>query len=42
MYLLYQQAFEYNQTRLAASTGVIMFILAVFLAIPQIKAFLSE
>lgn len=39
MYYLYQNAFVYNNTGIAAAIGVIMFIIALIFAIPQFKAF---
>lgn len=39
MYYLYQNAFVYNNTGVAAAVGVLMFIFAVLLSIPQFKAF---
>lgn len=41
MYLLYQQAFQYNNTGVAAAIGVIMFLIALVLSIPQIRSFLA-
>lgn len=42
MYYLYQNAFVYNRTGVAAAIGVLMFIVALVLSIPQMKAFLKE
>ena len=39
MYYLYQNAFVYNNTGAAAAVGVLMFIFAVLLSIPQFRAF---
>ena len=39
MYYLYQNAFVYNNRGVAAAVGVLMFIFAVLLSIPQFKAF---
>nr|WP_239433802.1 sugar ABC transporter permease [Vagococcus silagei] len=39
MYYLYQNAFVYNNTGVAAAVGVIMFIVALMLSIPQFRAF---
>ncbi|MGO3838420.1 MAG: carbohydrate ABC transporter permease [Vagococcus sp.] len=39
MYYLYQNAFVYNNTGVAAAVGVIMFVIALMLSIPQFKAF---
>ncbi len=39
MYYLYQNAFVYNNTGVAAAVGVIMFIVALLLSVPQFKAF---
>ena len=38
MYYLYQNAFVYNNRGVAAAVGVLMFIFAVLLSIPQFKA----
>lgn len=37
MYYLYQNAFVYGRTGMAAAVGVLMFLLAVLIAIPQFK-----
>lgn len=42
MYYLYQNAFVYNRTGVAAAIGVLMFIIALTLSIPQMKGFLKE
>lgn len=42
MYYLYQNAFVYNDRGVAAAVGVLMFIFAVLLSIPQFKAFESK
>ena len=39
MYYLYQNAFVYNNTGVAAAVGVLMFIIALALSIPQFKTF---
>lgn len=39
MYYLYQNAFVYNNTGVAAAVGVLMFIVALGLSIPQFKTF---
>ncbi len=39
MYYLYQNAFVYNNLGIASAVGVLMFIFAVLLAIPQFKMF---
>ena len=39
MYYLYQNAFVYNNTGVAAAVGVLMFIFAVLLSIPQFRTF---
>lgn len=39
MYYLYQNAFIYNNTGVAAAIGVMMFVIALLLAIPQFKTF---
>lgn len=38
MYYLYRNAFSYNKMYVAAAVGVIMFLLAVIIAIPQFKS----
>ena len=38
MYYLYRNAFSYNKMYVASAVGVVMFILAVIIAIPQFKA----
>lgn len=42
MYFLYQNAFEFNNVGLAAAVGVIMFIIAFLLAIPQLRGFVGD
>ncbi|WEG72599.1 carbohydrate ABC transporter permease [Vagococcus intermedius] len=42
MYYLYQNAFVYNNTGVAAAVGVIMFVIALLLSVPQFKAFGKE
>ena len=39
MYYLYQNAFVYNNTGVAAAVGVLMFIIALALSITQFKTF---
>lgn len=41
MYYLYQNAFVYNDTGLASAIGVLMFIIALFLSVPQLRSFLK-
>ncbi|WP_373193595.1 carbohydrate ABC transporter permease [Enterococcus sp. RIT-PI-f] len=41
MYYLYQNAFVYNNTGMASSIGVLMFIIALLFSIPQLKSFLK-
>lgn len=38
MYYLYRNAFSYNKMYVASAVGVIMFVIAVIIAIPQFKA----
>lgn len=42
MYLLYQHAFQYNNTGIAAAIGVIMFLIALLLSLPQLRGFLKS
>jgi len=42
MYYLYQNAFVYNRTGVAAAIGVLMFIIALAFSAPQIREFLKE
>lgn len=42
MYYLYQNAFVYNNTGLASAIGVLMFVIALFLSVPQLRTFLKE
>lgn len=42
MYYLYQNAFVYNRTGVAAAIGVLMFLIALGLSIPQMRSFLKE
>nr|WP_308052930.1 sugar ABC transporter permease [Enterococcus gallinarum] len=42
MYYLYQNAFVYNNTGMASSIGVLMFIIALLFSIPQLKSFLKS
>lgn len=39
MYYLYQNAFIYNNTGVASAVGVLMFIVALLLSLPQFKTF---
>lgn len=41
MYYLYQNAFIYNNTGVASAIGVLMFIIALVLSIPQLKSFIK-
>lgn len=41
MYYLYQNAFVYNKTGIASAIGVLMFVIALLLSVPQIKSFLK-
>jgi multiple sugar transport system permease protein len=41
MYYLYQNAFVYNNTGVASAIGVLMFIIALLLSMPQLKSFLK-
>ena len=38
MYYLYRNAFSYDKKNIAAAVGVLMFILAVVMAIPQFRS----
>ncbi|MDT2613482.1 sugar ABC transporter permease [Enterococcus dongliensis] len=40
MYYLYQNAFIYNNTGIASAIGVLMFIIALLLSVPQLKSFI--
>ena len=42
MYYLYRNAFSYNKMYVASAVGVIMFILAVLIAIPQFISMKNE
>lgn len=42
MYYLYQNAFVYNKTGIAAAIGVLMFIIAMLFSLPQLKSFMSD
>ncbi len=42
MYYLYRNAFVFDKTNLAAAIGVIMFIIALVMAIPQFRAFSKQ
>lgn len=42
MYYLYQNAFVYNNTGAASAIGVLMFIIALLLSVPQLKSFLKH
>ncbi|KAF1297847.1 sugar ABC transporter permease [Enterococcus sp. JM4C] len=39
MYYLYQNAFVYNNTGVASAVGVLMFVVALLLSLPQFKTF---
>ncbi|MGT2905082.1 sugar ABC transporter permease [Streptococcus didelphis] len=41
MYYLYQNAFVYNNTGVASAIGVLMFIIALFLSVPQLRSFIN-
>lgn len=38
MYFLYNNAFKYNQLGIASAVGVIMFLITLFLSVPQLRA----
>ncbi|WP_047985174.1 carbohydrate ABC transporter permease [Ornithinibacillus californiensis] len=42
MYFLYNNAFKYNQLGIASAVGVIMFIIALLLSIPQLRAMFKK
>ena len=42
MYYLYQNAFVYNRSGVSAAIGVLMFVIALVLSIPQMKSYLKE
>ncbi|WP_226036184.1 carbohydrate ABC transporter permease [Aquibacillus saliphilus] len=42
MYFLYNNAFKYNQLGIASAVGVIMFVIALLLAIPQLRTMLRK
>lgn len=42
MYYLYQNAFVYNRTGVAAAIGVLMFVVALVMSIPQMRTYLKE
>lgn len=42
MYYLYQNAFVYNRSGVAAAIGVMMFIIALVFSIPQMRSYLRE
>lgn len=42
MYYLYQNAFVYNNTGVASAIGVLMFLIALGLSVPQLKSFLKN
>ncbi|MGT2667340.1 carbohydrate ABC transporter permease [Streptococcus rifensis] len=42
MYYLYQNAFIYNNTGVASAIGVLMFVIAILLSIPQLKSFVTQ
>ncbi|EGJ27705.1 carbohydrate ABC transporter permease [Streptococcus porcinus] len=41
MYYLYQNAFVYNNTGVAAAIGVLMFLIALLLSVPQLRSFIK-
>lgn len=41
MYYLYQNAFVYNNTGAASAIGVLMFIIALLLSVPQLRSFVK-
>lgn len=41
MYYLYQNAFVYNNTGAASAIGVLMFMIALILSVPQLKSFVK-
>lgn len=41
MYYLYQNAFVYNNTGAASAIGVLMFIIALLLSVPQLRSFIK-
>lgn len=42
MYYLYQNAFVYNRSGVAAAIGVMMFVIALTFSIPQMRTYLKE
>lgn len=42
MYYLYQNAFVYNNTGAASAIGVLMFIVALLLSVPQLRSFVKS
>ena len=42
MYYLYNNAFKYNRLGIASAVGVIMFMITLFLSIPQLKAMFEK
>ncbi|MET3697871.1 carbohydrate ABC transporter membrane protein 1 (CUT1 family) [Bacillus oleivorans] len=42
MYYLYNNAFKYNQLGVASAVGVIMFVITLFLSIPQLRAMFKK
>ncbi|WP_342429777.1 sugar ABC transporter permease [Neobacillus sp. FSL H8-0543] len=42
MYFLYNNAFKYNQLGIASAVGVIMFLIALVLSIPQLRAMFKK
>lgn len=42
MYYLYQNAFVYNNIGAASAIGVLMFVIALCLSVPQLKSFLKQ
>ncbi|WNZ91430.1 sugar ABC transporter permease [Streptococcus iniae] len=41
MYYLYQNAFVYNNTGATSAIGVLMFIIALLLSVPQLRSFVK-
>ncbi|MEH7222979.1 sugar ABC transporter permease [Bacillus sp. JJ1566] len=42
MYFLYNNAFKYNQLGIASAVGVIMFVIALLLSIPQLRSMFKK
>lgn len=42
MYYLYQNAFVYNNTGVASAIGVLMFMIALILSVPQLRSFIKN